>query len=272
MNVDDPRLTAYALGELPAEEKTEIEKLIADSPEAQRVVDETQDLAAILRAEYKTGAAEEIPKVANLIDIRGDRWFWQIARPVSIAASLALLGLVIALLFSTYRLPRVATKARNTSIEIEAEGIAPSASDAGLPPTNTIPNPLPMTSIRQVQRVVIGELVDPQPGGEMRTVEIISDAYRLEKLRERLSTPTLSRMIKAVVASRIYQLQFLDNRGNIVARANFFATSNGDFVLQLLRPPAKSTTAGEWEPYLDYSGYAIRFGDWQECIGYSPGV
>ena len=272
MNVDDPRLTAYALGEVSAEERAEIEKLIANSAEVQRFVNETQELAEKLRAEYKADAVEETGKPANLIDIRGDRWFWQIARPLSIAASLAILGLVVALLFGTYRSPQVATNRGNTPVEIETEGIVPSGSEAELPPMNTVPNPLPVTSIRQIQRVVIGELVDPQPGGEMRTVEIISDAYRLEKLRARLSTPMLSRMFKAVVASRIYQLQFLDNNGNIVARANFFATLNGDFVLQLLRPPAKSTTAGEWEPYLDYSGYAIPFGDWLECIGYSPSV
>ncbi len=52
MNLDDPKLTAYALGELEEPERSAIARAIADSPEAQRVVLETQQVAQALRLQY----------------------------------------------------------------------------------------------------------------------------------------------------------------------------------------------------------------------------
>ena len=100
MNVDDPKLTAYALDELSGEEKAEIEKVVAKSPEAQRFVAETQGLASMLRTEYAAEPTAEVP--ANLIDIRDDPWFWSIARPLSIAAILALFAVIGAIAFGRY--------------------------------------------------------------------------------------------------------------------------------------------------------------------------
>lgn len=49
MNSDDPRLTAYALGELPASERIEIERVLGGQPRAGREIEETREIAGILR-------------------------------------------------------------------------------------------------------------------------------------------------------------------------------------------------------------------------------
>jgi Ca-activated chloride channel family protein len=53
INLDDPNLTAFALGELPATEHAQIAEAIADSPEAQSFVAETQQFARLLKSEYE---------------------------------------------------------------------------------------------------------------------------------------------------------------------------------------------------------------------------
>src|SRR5436190_16808410 len=55
--IDDPRLTAYALGELDPAEAAEIEKLLADSPAAKAVVEETRELAGLLSSRLATEPA-----------------------------------------------------------------------------------------------------------------------------------------------------------------------------------------------------------------------
>jgi Ca-activated chloride channel homolog len=94
MNIDDPKLTAFALGELEEPEKSTIALAVAESPEAQRFVDETRELAAALSNEFASELKTETAEPANLIDIRDDPWFWSIARPLAIAAVVALLAAV----------------------------------------------------------------------------------------------------------------------------------------------------------------------------------
>src|SRR4051794_3929870 len=45
---DDPRLTAYALGELDASERAAIEVLLAESPESRRFVEDIRTTAQLL--------------------------------------------------------------------------------------------------------------------------------------------------------------------------------------------------------------------------------
>jgi Ca-activated chloride channel family protein len=102
MNVDDPKLTAYALGELSGEEETCVAAEVANSPEAERFVAATRELAQMLQGEYETERASEPVRPVNLIDIRGDRWFWGIARPLAIAAAIALFAVIGAIAIGTY--------------------------------------------------------------------------------------------------------------------------------------------------------------------------
>jgi len=103
MNLDDPKLTAYALGELDEPERSTIAHAVAESAEAQRLVDEIRELAGALKNEFATELEKEKPALAgshsagatrSLTDIRDDPWFWLIARPLAIAAGLALLAVV----------------------------------------------------------------------------------------------------------------------------------------------------------------------------------
>ena len=60
MNVDDPKLTAYALDELDEPERSTIARATADSAEVQRFVEETQDLSRALRSQYRVELQREL--------------------------------------------------------------------------------------------------------------------------------------------------------------------------------------------------------------------
>ena len=65
---DDPRLTAYALGELDSPDAAEIERLLAETPEAARVVDEVRDMARRLTDELHSESAPGLdgPRLAAI--------------------------------------------------------------------------------------------------------------------------------------------------------------------------------------------------------------
>jgi Ca-activated chloride channel homolog len=97
MNLDDPKLTAFALDELDEPEKSVIARAVAGSPEAQRFVDETRELAHSLKSEYANELEKETPATrapVTLTNIHDDPWFWSIARPLAIAALLAICTVV----------------------------------------------------------------------------------------------------------------------------------------------------------------------------------
>jgi Ca-activated chloride channel homolog len=104
MNIDDPKLTAYALDELDEAERAAIAHEVAASPQAQRDVQETQTLARLLRKEFAAELSKEAPLRANLSDIRDDPWFWSIARPLAIAAVLAVFAVIGLAIFGSYKL------------------------------------------------------------------------------------------------------------------------------------------------------------------------
>jgi Ca-activated chloride channel homolog len=99
MNLDDPKLTAFALDELDEAERSTIARAVAASPEAQRLVDETRALAGELKNEFAAELEKEPSLPANLIDIRDDPWFWSTAGRLSIAAALALFTVIAGLAF-----------------------------------------------------------------------------------------------------------------------------------------------------------------------------
>ena len=99
MNVDDPKLTAYALDELDEAERSAIARATADSPEAQRFVAETQDLSRALRSQYRIELQRELIARGKLTAIHGDT-FWSQAAPLAIAALIAFLAVVGAVMFS----------------------------------------------------------------------------------------------------------------------------------------------------------------------------
>src|SRR5215467_8207192 len=100
MNVDDPKLTAYALDELDEPERSVIAHATADSPEGQQFVTDTQELARALRSQYRLELQRGLDHPGKLTDIHGDA-FWSKAGPLAIAALLAVSALVAAVMFSS---------------------------------------------------------------------------------------------------------------------------------------------------------------------------
>ena len=100
MNVDDPKLTAYALDELDEPERSAIARATADSPEGQRFVAETQELARALRSQYRFELQRGFIAPGKLTAIQDDD-FWSKAGPVAIAALIAVLAVVGAVVFSS---------------------------------------------------------------------------------------------------------------------------------------------------------------------------
>ena len=101
MNVDDPKLTAYALGELDEPERSAIAGATADSPEVQRFVAETQEFARTLRSQYRFELERGLVAPGKLTAIQGDA-FWSKTGPLAIAALIAVLAVVGAVMFSNY--------------------------------------------------------------------------------------------------------------------------------------------------------------------------
>ena len=114
MNIDDPKLTSYALDELDEAERAAILEEVATSPEVQREVQETKTMARLLRKEFAAEAerlrhrentdATKAPLSANLGDIRDDPWFWTRARPLAIAAVFAVFAVIGLAIFGSNKL------------------------------------------------------------------------------------------------------------------------------------------------------------------------
>src|ERR1700745_3323016 len=117
MNIDEPRLTAYSLGELDEAERSTIARAIADSPEAQRFVASTQQFARALRSQYGYELEKELIARERFVAIHDDS-FWSKAGPLAIAAVLAVLAVIGAVALGTNRLSGIAGLAGSSSGEV----------------------------------------------------------------------------------------------------------------------------------------------------------
>lgn len=111
MNVDDPKLTAYALNELDEPERSAIARAVADSPEVQRFVAETQEFARGLRSHYQLELQRGFVAPGALTAIEGDG-FWSKAGPLAIAAVIAVFAVVGAVMFSSNE-SRISSQSRS---------------------------------------------------------------------------------------------------------------------------------------------------------------
>jgi Ca-activated chloride channel family protein len=103
INLDDPNLTAFALGELSANEHAKMAEAVSSSREAQSFVTETQGLARLLKLEY---AAEQDPlpqRSPNIIRMEQQRRLWSSTQWGSLAAALAIFAVLGALAVGTIR-------------------------------------------------------------------------------------------------------------------------------------------------------------------------
>jgi hypothetical protein len=101
MRPDDPKLTAYALGELPKDERRLIERELATSPELQAHVSTTQQLAEQLEREFRLDLDQQERPRANILPMPYGRVFWSgQAWPVfAIAAAVIAAVSVVTVLF-----------------------------------------------------------------------------------------------------------------------------------------------------------------------------
>ena len=106
MNLDDPNLTAYALGELSGPARAEMETAVAQSAEAQAFVQETRQIATLLETEFASELNHAERKPLNILPLPVPRSFWSDARWMSIgvAALLAICTVIAAVSLTTYRL------------------------------------------------------------------------------------------------------------------------------------------------------------------------
>ena len=288
MNADDPKLTAYALDELDEAERQAVTREASASTEAQREIQQIQTIARLLRAEFgaelqhrQDADVAPPPLSANLNDIRDDPWLWTIARPLAIAATLALLAIVGAIALGTHT-SRSNTAAssppRTNALELEATA----DNESEFPTPEHIANPWSAQMVKGIERVVIGELdANPQrQTGEIRVLEIMHDPYRVEHLKRRLGSPVVSKTSSDGPTRQTYELMFLDPSGHLVACARFYHAPGAGFVLQPEKNAyeragryfigSETLLPGNWQSGIDYRGYAIQFSDWSECIGYAP--
>ncbi|MEY2577299.1 MAG: hypothetical protein QOI49_123, partial [Verrucomicrobiota bacterium] len=134
VNLDDPNLTAFALGELSVDDHAKMADAIADSPEAQSYVAETQQFARLVRAEYEADRQQPSPRSPFVVRMEEERhasWRYQWG---SLAAALAIFGVIAAVAFTAIQRsgtlskrltdnPKPATpqeSASETILEIEA--------------------------------------------------------------------------------------------------------------------------------------------------------
>jgi len=189
MNIDDPKLTAFALGELDEAEESRIARAVTESPEAQRLVDEMRELSAALKNEFASELkSEKAP--ANVIDFRDDPWFWSIGRPLALAAVVALLALVSSVAVFSFRresvrfaqaeairLPSVQPKFPDVEGEIQAPMEVPP------PPATTPSSKLPLAAGVPGQGFMIGRAAKSSSVGYALNKTLTQQVSREEALR-----------------------------------------------------------------------------------------
>lgn len=143
MNINDPRLTAYALGELSEADRVAMERTVAESDEATRFVAETQELAQLLRREFRAEIDAAARKPRNILPLPEPKSFWPDARwrSIGVAALFAVGCVVAAVLLSGIwpAEPRLSSASRTDPglqmevMEDERVGLAPNSSRQAQP-------------------------------------------------------------------------------------------------------------------------------------------
>ena len=102
INLDDPDLTAYALGELSEPKRSAMELAVAASPEAQAHVHEVREFAALLKGEFDRHLSDGAKKPLSILPLPQEQTFWSDARwgSLAVAALLAMAAVVGAVLLS----------------------------------------------------------------------------------------------------------------------------------------------------------------------------
>jgi Ca-activated chloride channel family protein len=103
INLDDPNLTAFALGELSGAERSAMAQAVASSPEAQTFVAETQQLARLLKSEYAAEQHLSAERSSNIAAMAEQRRLWSSTQWGSLAAALAIFAVLGVVAVGTIR-------------------------------------------------------------------------------------------------------------------------------------------------------------------------
>ena len=140
VNLDDPNLTAFALGELAPDDHAKMAQAIADSPEAQSYVAETQQLSRLLRAEYEAdrrqpaaAVAEKPQRLSSVVWTAEQRRSSSRYQWGSLAAALAIFAIIGAFAIATLQGP---------TYKLSSASDKPSSQKQNLPaPVEAVPEP-----------------------------------------------------------------------------------------------------------------------------------
>jgi hypothetical protein len=152
MNVDNPRLTAYALGELPEQERRAIERELTRSPEARAYVLQTQQLAKELQDHFHAELEREGEPAANILPMPYGRLFWSERNwpALAIAAVLVASLAIVAVTFWRSDSPRSTAALAERKSAAPAEDIVVeylSGDESGGPGSAAAGNEKPFTRV-----------------------------------------------------------------------------------------------------------------------------
>jgi Ca-activated chloride channel family protein len=140
VNLDDPNLTAFALGELSADDHAKMAEAVAASPEAQSYVAETQQFARLLRAEYEADRQQPAPRAPLVVRMEEERRASRRYQWGSLAAALAIFAVIAAAAITTIQ--RSGTLSKRLADNPKPAAPKESASETTLemePPTTPAP-------------------------------------------------------------------------------------------------------------------------------------
>src|SRR4029079_15368392 len=103
INLDDPKLTAYALDELSETEKAQVEAAVLASPEAQEFIRELRLLSGNLRAEYAAERDTHVFASRNVIPLEKKRRTMEPVSWLGLAAAALLCASLVAVAIGTLR-------------------------------------------------------------------------------------------------------------------------------------------------------------------------
>ncbi|MBA3961657.1 MAG: hypothetical protein H0X40_07130 [Chthoniobacterales bacterium] len=102
-NLDDPKLTAYALDELAGAERTKMATAVAASPAAQEFVRQLHEISCALKDEYEAERAKQPALPTNILPLPQRDEPWSVSRRLALAAALALFALIGAIAIGTIK-------------------------------------------------------------------------------------------------------------------------------------------------------------------------
>ncbi|HEY1583677.1 MAG TPA: VWA domain-containing protein [Chthoniobacterales bacterium] len=121
INLDDPKLTAYALDELRGAEKAEMETAVAASREAQEFVTELRLLSGNLRAEYAAEREAHPILHPNIVPLEQKDEPWSISRRLALAAGIVLCACLGAVAIGTTQRVRLYSVAGTQRVDLPRE-------------------------------------------------------------------------------------------------------------------------------------------------------